>query len=65
MQGRVIQKITRFNKTNPEYAIDADALINSIKKHYTQRALNNMTGGVSVNKKAMGRLSGMLEYSKD
>ena len=65
MQGRVIQKITRFNKTNPEYAIDADGLIDSIKKHYTQRALNNMAGGVSVNKKAMGRLSGMSDYAKD
>jgi Large polyvalent protein associated domain 39 len=65
MQGRVIQKITRFNKTNPEYAIDADGLIDSIRKHYQQRALNNMSGGVSINKKAMGRLSGMSDYAKD
>jgi hypothetical protein len=65
MQNRVIQKIMRFNNTNPEYAIDADSLTNSIRKHYQQRALNNMMGGVSVNKKAMNKLSGMLEYSKD
>jgi hypothetical protein len=65
MQSRVIQKILRFNKTNPEYAIDADSLINSITKRYQQRALNNMTGGVSITKKAIGRLSGMLDYSKD
>jgi hypothetical protein len=65
MQSRVIQKILRFNKTNPEYAIDADSLINSITKRYQQRALNNMTGGVSITKKAIGKLSGMLDYSKD
>ena len=65
MQKRVTQKIMRFNKTNPEYAINADSLVSSIKKRYEQRALNNMSGGVSITKNAMGRLSGMLDYSKD
>jgi hypothetical protein len=64
MQNRVIQKIMRFNDTNPEYVIDADSLVSSIKKRYQQRALNDMTGGVAVNKKAAERLSGMLDYSK-
>jgi hypothetical protein len=65
MQKRVIQKIMSFNKTNPEYAIDADSLMTSIKKRYEQRALNNMAGGVSITKKAMNRLSGMSDYAKD
>jgi hypothetical protein len=65
MQSRVIQKVMRFNKTNPEFAIDADALINSVQKHYQQRFLNNMTGGMSVEKKAIGRMSHMLDYAKD
>jgi hypothetical protein len=65
MQKRVVQKIMRFNKTNPEYAIDADSLIDSVTKRYQQRALNNMAGGVSITKKAMGRLSGMSDYAKD
>lgn len=65
MQGRVITKIMRFNKTNPEYAIDADALVNSINKHYQQRFLNNMTGGMAVEKKAMNRMTRMLDYAKD
>jgi len=65
MQKRVIEKMMRFNRTNPEYAINPESLLSSIKKRYQQRVLNNMTGGVSVNKKAMNRLSEMLEYSKD
>ena len=65
MQSRVIQKVMRFNKTNPEFAIDADALSNSVQKHYQQRFLNNLTGGMSVEKKAIGRMSHMLDYSKD
>jgi len=55
----------RFNKTNPEYAIDADALINSVQKHYQQRFLNNMTGGMAVEKKAMSRMTRMMDYAKD
>jgi hypothetical protein len=65
MQDRVLGKVMRFNNTNPEYAIDADALISSIKKRYTQRALSDMAGGVSITKKAMGRLAGMSDYAKD
>jgi hypothetical protein len=65
MQNRVLQKIMRFNKTNPELAIDADSLVNSIEKHYLQRALNNMTGGVSINPKLMSKTSEMFKYSKD
>jgi hypothetical protein len=65
MQKRVTQKMMRFNKTNPEYAIKPEALISSIRKRYEQRVLNNMAGGVSVNKKAMARLAGMSDYAKD
>jgi hypothetical protein len=55
----------RFNKANPEVAIDADSLINSITKHYQQRAFNNMTGGVSINPKLVNRATKMLDYSRD
>ena len=65
MQKRVMEKIMRFNKANPEYIIDAGSIMSSIKKRYQQRILNNMAGGVSINKKAMARLSAMSDYAED
>ena len=65
MQKRVVAKMMRFNKTNPEYAIKPETLISSIKKRYEQRVLNNMAGGVSINKKAIPRLSAMSDYAED
>ena len=65
MQARVLQKVMRFNRTNPEFGIDSDALIASVQKHYQQRAMNSLTGGMSVEKKAINRLSKMMDYAKD
>ena len=65
MQQRVMQKIIKFDTANPEYMIDAKGLQASIKRRYMQRALANMTGGVNINKKAIGKLAPMLGYSEE
>jgi hypothetical protein len=65
MLERVIEKIIRFNATNPAVGIDPNSLFKSVDKRYKDRALANITGGMSVNKNLMPQLTGMLDYSQD
>lgn len=65
MLERVIEKIIAFNNTNPAVGIDPNSLFKSIDKRYKDRALANITGGMSVNKKLIPQLEGMLDYSQD
>ena len=65
MLERVIEKINRFNSTNPMVGIDPNSLFKSVEKRYKDRALANITGGMSVNKNLMPQLTGMLDYSQD
>lgn len=64
MMTKVIQKIQKFNKANPGVAIDPDSLFNSIQRKYKDRALANVTGGMPINKKLIGQLNSMREYSE-
>jgi hypothetical protein len=64
MMTKVIQKIQKFNRTNPGVAIDPDALFNSVQRKYQDRALANVTGGMPINKKLLGQLNGMRDYSQ-
>jgi hypothetical protein len=64
MMTKVIQKIQKFNRTNPGVAIDPDTLFNSVQRKYQDRALANITGGMPVNKKLVGQLNGMRDYSQ-
>ena len=65
MLERVIEKIGTFNSTNPMVGIDPSSLFKSVEKRYKDRALANITGGMSVNKNLMPQLTGMLDYSQD
>ena len=65
MLERVIEKIKTFNATNPAVGIDPNSLFKSVNKRYQDRALANITGGMSVNKNLMPQLTGMLDYSQD
>jgi hypothetical protein len=65
MLERVIEKIIAFNNTNPAVGIDPNSLFKSVDKRYKDRALANITGGMSVNKNLMPQLQGMLDYSQD
>ena len=62
MQDRVLEKITRFNSSNPGDAITTKALTSSVKRRYKQRAIAQLTGGVSINKKLLGQLGDMGGY---
>ncbi len=64
MMTKVIQKIQKFNKTNPGVAIDPDSLFNSVQRKYQDRALANVTGGIPINKKLIGQLNNMRDYSQ-
>ena len=65
MMQRVIDKIIKFNGTNPGVAIVPDGLIKSVQQRYKDRALANITGGMGINKKLIPELQGMLDYSRD
>ena len=65
MLERVIEKIITFNTTNPAVGIDPNSLFKSVNKRYQDRALANITGGISINKKLMPQLTDMLDYSQD
>lgn len=62
LRERVLDKITRFNRSNPGDAITADALLGSIERRYEQRALGQQTGGARINKKLIGQLGEMGNY---
>lgn len=65
MLERVIEKIVAFNNTNPAVGIDPNSLFKSVNKRYKDRAMANITGGMSVNKNLIPQLEGMLDYSQD
>jgi hypothetical protein len=64
MMAKVLEKIQRFNKANPGVAIDGNSIVNSVQRKYQDRALANITGGMPINKKLIGQLNGMREYSQ-
>jgi hypothetical protein len=64
MVDRVLNKIDKFNNVNGAVSITGDQLQKSIKTRYTQRALAESTGGISINKKLISDLEAMGAYGK-
>lgn len=62
LKDRVLEKIGKFNTTYGELAITPAQLQKSVKTRYTNRALAEATGGISIDKKLAGRLSEMQDY---
>jgi hypothetical protein len=62
MRQRVIEKVHKFNAAYPQKGITLDNLQDSVKTRMKQRALANMTGGMSIDKKLIGRLQNMGDY---
>jgi hypothetical protein len=62
LKDRVLEKIGKFNTTYGELAITPAQLQKSIKTRYVNRALAESTGGISIDKKLIGRLSEMQDY---
>jgi hypothetical protein len=59
---RTIDKISRFNTSNPGMAITGKSIQGSIKRRYKLRAEAVGTGGVKINKKLVGQLGEMNRY---
>jgi hypothetical protein len=62
LEERVIDKIVRFNSAYGEVGITGEQLQKSVTTRYKNRALAEETGGISINKKLIGRLSELQEY---
>lgn len=59
---RTMEKITRFNKSNPTMGIKGANLSRSVRDKYRQRLLSQLTGGMNINKKLINELGSMGEY---
>jgi hypothetical protein len=62
LMDRVMDKIDRFNDANGAVAITGAQLQKSIKTRYTNRAIAESTGGISINKKLISDLEDMQGY---
>ena len=51
-----------FRSSNPWAAIKGTSLSKSVKEKYRRRMLAQLTGGMGINKKAIGDLGGMAAY---
>ena len=59
---RTVDKISRFNISNPGMAITGKNIQDSLKRRYKLRAEAVGTGGVKINKKLRGQLGEANEY---
>jgi hypothetical protein len=62
LMDRVMDKIDRFNNANGAVAITGAQLQKSVKTRYTNRAIAESTGGISINKKLISDLEDMQGY---
>jgi hypothetical protein len=62
LMDRVMDKIDRFNNANGAVAITGAQLQKSVKTRYTNRAISESTGGISINKKLISDLEDMQGY---
>jgi hypothetical protein len=65
LREKTINKIIRFNASNPGMAITSKNLTSSVLNRYRQRALAQITGGMNVQKKLIGQLGGMSAYGDE
>ena len=57
-----LETIAKFNTANPGVSITGANLSRSVTTRYKQRGMAEITGGMSLNKKLIGQLSGMNDY---
>jgi hypothetical protein len=57
LRERTIEKITKFNQRYPELAMDGDTLLKSVEARYRRRALAESMGGMTYDKRLIGRMS--------
>lgn len=57
LKERTIEKIAEFNQKYPELAIKSKDLVRSVGDRYKRRALADSMGGMTFDKKLIGRLS--------
>lgn len=62
MLDKVIEKVVKFNQAYPMVGIKADQIAKSVKTRYQQRAMAEVMGGMSINKKLMGTLAEKGRY---
>ena len=62
LRERTLEKIAEFNQRYPEKAIKPKDIIKSIKGRYERRALAESMGGMTFDKKLIGRLSEFGSY---
>ena len=65
---RTLEKIIKFNERYPELSVDGDDLVKSVRTRYERRALAESMGGMTYDKRLIGRLSefgGYGDQSKD
>jgi hypothetical protein len=58
-----LDKIMKFNSKYPELMIDGEALIKSVQARYKRRALAESMGGMTYDKRLIGRLSEFGGYA--
>ena len=62
LRERTLEKIAEFNQRYPEKAIKPKDIMKSIKGRYKRRALAESMGGMTFDKKLIGRLSEFGSY---
>jgi hypothetical protein len=62
LRERTLEKIAEFNQKYPEKAIKPKDILKSIRGRYERRALAESMGGMTFDKKLIGRLSAMGAY---
>jgi len=63
LRERTIEKITKFNQRYPELAMDGDTLLKSVEARYRRRALAESMGGMTYDKRLIGRMSEFGDYA--
>jgi hypothetical protein len=59
---RTLDKLMKFNERYPELALDGEDLVKSVRTRYERRALAESMGGMTYDKRLIGRLSEFGSY---
>jgi hypothetical protein len=62
LRERTLEKIAKFNQSYPELALKPKNLLKSVRGRYERRALAERMGGMTYDKRLIGRLSEFGEY---
>jgi len=54
---RTLDKLMKFNERYPELALDGEDLVKSVRTRYERRAIAESMGGMTYDKRLIGRLS--------